>query len=293
MTSIIPKLSVCVVTYNHEKYIRECLESIVTQKCDFDFEVIVGEDCSTDGTKAIVQEYADKYPELIKPVFHTTNIGAYNNYYSIMHKIQGEYFAYIDGDDYMFQGKLSEQVKFLDDNQDFNIVWHNMISIDSITGEIIKSKHANSLKIYQLKDILVLGSVGSNSSKMARSACVLLNDMTYKKYFDFCINIFEIADKKACLLPQTLGAYNAYVTVTTLNNRGRRIQYLNNLLHLVKKFPLYRSEIGAQLIFLTIHAFKNNRDIFKDHFHAVMQTANFKSIFYFFKYHVIKRYFND
>ena len=57
-----PKVSVCVVTYNQEKYIRQCLQSIVDQETDFDFEVIVADDCSTDRTSCIVQEFADKYP---------------------------------------------------------------------------------------------------------------------------------------------------------------------------------------------------------------------------------------
>ena len=70
------KVSVCVVTYNQEKYIAECLDSLVSQETDFKFEIIVGEDCSTDGTRAIVQQYVDKYPDIVKPIFHDQNVGA-------------------------------------------------------------------------------------------------------------------------------------------------------------------------------------------------------------------------
>ena len=59
------QVSVCVVTYNQENYIAECLESLVTQQTSFKFEIIVGEDCSTDGTRAIVQQYVEQYPDLI------------------------------------------------------------------------------------------------------------------------------------------------------------------------------------------------------------------------------------
>ncbi|MDE4942717.1 glycosyltransferase family 2 protein, partial [Francisella tularensis] len=63
------KVSVCVMTYNQEKYIGPCLESLVTQETDFDFEIIVGDDFYTDGTRDVIQEYQKKFPDIIKPVF--------------------------------------------------------------------------------------------------------------------------------------------------------------------------------------------------------------------------------
>ena len=69
------KVSVCVVTYNQEKYIRKCLQSIIDQKADFDFEIIIADDCSTDNTPTIIQEFYAKYPEIVKPIFREKNIG--------------------------------------------------------------------------------------------------------------------------------------------------------------------------------------------------------------------------
>lgn len=73
------KVSVCVMTYNQEKYIGQCLESLVTQETDFDFEIIVGDDFSTDGTRDVIQEYQKKYPDIIKPVFRDKNVGITEN----------------------------------------------------------------------------------------------------------------------------------------------------------------------------------------------------------------------
>ena len=73
------QVSVCVVTYNQENYIAECLESLVNQVTNFRYEIIVGEDYSTDGTRAIVQRYVEKYPNLIVPLFYKNNIGAVEN----------------------------------------------------------------------------------------------------------------------------------------------------------------------------------------------------------------------
>lgn len=74
-----PKVSVCVVTYNQEKYIRQCLQSIVDQETNFLFEIIVADDCSTDGTAAIIRDFYHKYPSIIKSFFHYRNIGPAKN----------------------------------------------------------------------------------------------------------------------------------------------------------------------------------------------------------------------
>jgi len=129
MTEIKPKVSVCVVTYNQEKYIRQCLQSIVDQKTDFDFEVIVCDDCSTDGTSAIVQAFADRYPDLVKPISHATNIGPYRNYFFVHHQAIGEYIAHVDGDDYWLPGKLSTQVVFMENNKMCVAVYTNALVI--------------------------------------------------------------------------------------------------------------------------------------------------------------------
>jgi len=68
------QVSVCVVTYNQEKYIAQCLDSLISQKTNFNFEIIVGEDCSTDSTRAIVQKYVDQYPDLVIPLFYEKNV---------------------------------------------------------------------------------------------------------------------------------------------------------------------------------------------------------------------------
>jgi len=110
-----PKVSVCVITYNQEKYIRQCLQSIVDQETDFDFEVIVGEDCSTDGTRAIVQEFSEKFPNIVKPIYQKKNIdGGGYNFLTVHRAARGEYVAHIDGDDFALPGKLQAQANILE-----------------------------------------------------------------------------------------------------------------------------------------------------------------------------------
>ncbi len=119
-----PKVSVCLITYNQEKYIAKALDSILEQKTNFKYEVIAGEDCSTDNTKQIIQDYIDKYPHIIKPAFNEINKqGQY--LVDLVLKAKGEYVALLEGDDYWCDVyKLQKQVDFLDKNKDFSYCCH-------------------------------------------------------------------------------------------------------------------------------------------------------------------------
>ncbi len=115
------KVSVFLVTYNQEQYIRQALNSIVMQQVNFDYEVIVGEDCSTDATPTICDEYAATYPQ-IKVYHHNPNKGLLGNWEFVMNKCQGEYIALLEGDDYWIDThKLQKQVDFLDMNPQYSL----------------------------------------------------------------------------------------------------------------------------------------------------------------------------
>ena len=120
------QVSVCVVTYNQENYIAECLESLVNQVTNFRYEIIVGEDCSTDGTRAIVQRYVEKYPDLIVPLFHKENLGPVENIKQVYKKAKGKYIAHMDADDIALPGKLQKQFEVLEKNNDCVICAHQM-----------------------------------------------------------------------------------------------------------------------------------------------------------------------
>lgn len=117
------RLSVFVVAYNQERFIRPCLESIVSQKMNFDYEVIIGDDCSTDGTGAICDEFAAKYPQ-IHVYHHPKNLGLLQNWEFVMNKCKGEYIALIEGDDYWIdEHKLQRQVDWLDAHPEYTLTF--------------------------------------------------------------------------------------------------------------------------------------------------------------------------
>lgn len=109
------KVSVCIVTYNHERFIAQAVESALMQDTDFDYEIVIGEDCSTDGTRAILLELRDRHPDKIRLFLREENMGASRNFNDVFYSCRGEYVALLDGDDYWTcRHKLKKQVDLLE-----------------------------------------------------------------------------------------------------------------------------------------------------------------------------------
>jgi glycosyltransferase involved in cell wall biosynthesis len=151
----LPLISVCIITYNHERYIRQCLEGVVMQKTNFAFEVIVGEDCSTDNTRQIVAEFEARYPDLIKPVYHTRNVGGARNGYEFCYpKLTGKYIAICEGDDYWTdEYKLQKQVDFLEQNPDYVMCFHRVQSVDENNRFINGQQASPDIEKFNRQDI--------------------------------------------------------------------------------------------------------------------------------------------
>ncbi|OYU66426.1 MAG: glycosyl transferase family 2 [Cytophagaceae bacterium BCCC1] len=121
-----PLVSVHLLTYNHAKFIAQSIESVVNQQTSFPFEIVIGDDHSTDGTSQIVDQYAAQYPDLIKVVRGKTNGGPQPNSIRILENSQGKYMAALEGDDYWIDPlKLQKQADFMEQNPDFAICFTN------------------------------------------------------------------------------------------------------------------------------------------------------------------------
>ena len=119
-------VTVICITYNHEKYIAEALESFVTQKTNFKFKVFVGDDCSSDGTSAIVREYANKYPDIIIPFIREANMGGNRNAIDLCQRASSPYIAFCEGDDYWIDDyKLQKQFDFMSKNNSLRACFHS------------------------------------------------------------------------------------------------------------------------------------------------------------------------
>lgn len=169
-TTRIPKVSVCVITYNHERFIGECLQSIIDQKTNFDFEVIVGDDCSNDGTRDVIRDLERRYPGKIRPVFQEQNIGGGCNNYRVVHRLaRGAYIAHMDGDDMMEPGKLQLQSDFLDQYTECSMVAHGAFYLGLDGRKSVRvAKHRSA--IAGINELLEHQCYFTHSSKMYRSS---------------------------------------------------------------------------------------------------------------------------
>lgn len=115
-----PFLSVLFITYNHERYLKQSLDSVMSQKTDFDYEVVVGEDFSTDDTRKILREYRDRYPDKIRLLFRERNFGRPTlNVYETAMECRGKYIATLEGDDFWTDPlKLQKAVDYLESHPD-------------------------------------------------------------------------------------------------------------------------------------------------------------------------------
>lgn len=120
-----PLVSIVCITYNHEPYLRQALDGFLMQKCDFPFEIVLAEDCSTDGTREICREYAVKYPDVIHHVWSENNIGAVENEARAIRAAKGKYIALCEGDDYWTDAqKLQKQVDFMESHPEYSVTFH-------------------------------------------------------------------------------------------------------------------------------------------------------------------------
>lgn len=127
------KLSIIVPTYNHEAYIEECIHGILKQNVNFEYEVLIGEDCSKDHTAEVLRKLEKSLPSNFKIFYREKNLGGgdFGNVDDLISRAVGEYITVLEGDDYwIYENKLQRQVDFLDSHKDYVAVAHNCIVVD-------------------------------------------------------------------------------------------------------------------------------------------------------------------
>jgi glycosyltransferase involved in cell wall biosynthesis len=259
-----PKVTVCVITYNQEKYIRRCLQSIVDQATEFDFEVIVGEDCSTDGTRAIVQEFAERYPGIVKPMYQEKNIGGgVYNFLTVHRAAQGQYVAHIDGDDYALPGKLQAQANVLDFKSGCTAVWHRVDYFDDAggfcSGNTSELSQFNSGKVH-FDEAIRLGFIGVHSSLMyRRSAREVIH--VDQKVLDLYFTWDLLSKGSGYILDEVLGRYRIAASGSLTVNASPQICRLaiKHAAHFLKKNPEQRKNFFIWAITNAIFDVKNGR----------------------------------
>lgn len=167
-------VSINCITYNQVNYIRQCLEGFLIQKTNFDYEVLIHDDASTDGTDDIIREYAQKYPTIIKPIFEKENqyskgipISATFNY----PRVKGKYIAVCEGDDYWTDPyKLQKQVDFLNNHPDYAMCFHDCYIRNETQNEFYHEEIQD--RDYSVKELFSKWIVPT-ASMLLKKECVL------------------------------------------------------------------------------------------------------------------------
>ncbi|MBP2241865.1 glycosyltransferase involved in cell wall biosynthesis [Cytobacillus eiseniae] len=124
-------VSINCITYNHEKYIAACMDGFLKQKTSFDFEIIIGEDCSTDQTRKMIEEYMKQFPGKIKLITSDSNVGWRENEKRVFHASKGKYIAICEGDDYWTDPyKLQKQVDYMESHPECSLCFHAAIIVN-------------------------------------------------------------------------------------------------------------------------------------------------------------------
>ncbi len=163
------KVSVAIITYNHEAFIAQALDSILGQQTEFEFEIVVVEDCSSDATANIVRQYQKRFPSIIRAFFHATNQGPRNTMEQALLACTGQYIALLDGDDYWTSPKkLQKQVELMDSHPEMTMCFHPTTYVFD-DGEQRISHPETRLPEFTLENLIGYNPVHSQSIMFRKS----------------------------------------------------------------------------------------------------------------------------
>lgn len=247
-------VSVFMLVYNQEKYIEQTLDSILQQNTNFPFNIVIGEDCSTDNSKGILEEYLEKYPGKIKIIHSNENVGLMGNFIRTIRECDGKYIAICDGDDYWIdENKLQIQVDFLEQHPDFSIVFTNKNDLYK-DGKIVVSKAENP-SVSGFKDIIKGNYIASVTS--------LFRNTFYKRELP---NWF---------IKYPYGDWPIYLMVV---NDGSKIKFFNTITANYRKDVGISAGLRKKPSDVTLINLSILKDIFKDAYFESNKDYVYKSI---------------
>lgn len=237
-----PYVSICCLTYNHEKYIRDAIESFLMQKTEFPFEIIVHDDASTDMTPNIIREYEEKYPEIIKPIYQTENQyskGTGVLLLAILNKIKskGKYLAFCEGDDYWTDPfKLQKQIIEMEKHPECHICFHPAVIKWNcgVQEDQILSLHSYESKIFTIEEVILGGGEFMPTNSIVINKLVIPRLTSFFDTFkdipvgDYYIQILGAENGGALYLTDIMSVYRMGVS-NSWTERSQKSSKSNNL----------------------------------------------------------------
>ena len=245
-------VSISCTVYNHEKYLRQCLDGFIMQKTNFKFEVLVHDDASTDGSADIIREYEKKYPDIIKPIYQKEN--QYSKGVKISWTFQyprakGKYIALCEGDDFWIDpNKLQIQFDWMENHPEYTMCVHESYKNNLLTGEKTLVSNINSEREIRIEEILS----GTRFSTNSFFAIKDVNDSMPKEFFLYGIGdiqfiTYNTLQGKCYYFNKPMSEYNwgvvgSYTERVFLNkkNRCEHSKKLLTFLKIVDKYTNYK-----------------------------------------------------
>jgi glycosyltransferase involved in cell wall biosynthesis len=249
-----PLVSIWSITYNHVEFIKDCLEGILSQKTNFKYELVIGDDASTDGTSEILRDYATKYPKIIKPIINQTNIGSYrNSFETVLPELKGKYIAICEGDDYWTDPlKLQKQVDFLEANTSYSMTCSN-VEILGNSGFIRKRFSFNESfdidAFYLLKNNHI-----STCTVLANSSFVKSIKPIQMNFTDKYIWLALLQTGRCFYLNEVTARYRMHGmgSYTSLREYSKAIKRIEDYIEYKNLFPSQRKVLTSQIYITSI-----------------------------------------
>lgn len=281
-----PLVSVVILTYNHEKYIRQSIEGCLMQETSFPYEIIIHDDASTDKSAQIIQEFAEKYPKVIVPILQTKNQYSKDKDFPLtllIPRARGKYIAWCEGDDYWIDPlKLEKQIAVMETDPTISMCFtasrHNFLD---------NSKNPKVVRPYKSNCIVSTEDMIMKSGDVADTATLVLSKKIFNQLpgwyslspvGDAALYLLALINGKAYYLDQVTATYNRGVpnswTVRNRNNLENQKKYLINLIAMKENF-----DKSTDYQFHRYIKKRNNLDIIDLSF-VVNDHNNYKEIFY-------------
>lgn len=231
MMSGVPVVSVFMLTYNHGRFIAEAIESVLTQEMDYAFELVIGDDASTDDTRLICERYAREYPDTIRYIRNAQNLGGSENGRQVLAACRGRYLARLEGDDYMVgRRRLNDQIAWLEQHPDCMLVYGRARVIDASKTVLSEIPHLDRCFSGDLLEGMLEGNLIPACTAVYRAEILtqLPEWRSHVRYGDYLANTIAADKGKIHCFPEVLAVYRRHADSMTA-----RDQYHTNLIELI------------------------------------------------------------
>jgi glycosyltransferase involved in cell wall biosynthesis len=276
------EVSVLMITYNHQKFIIQAIESVLMQETNFKYELVIGDDLSTDETGKICKEYQTQYPSLIRVLDYTKNVGVTTNFINVYNACGGKYIAILEGDDYWIDSKkLQKQFDYLNNNIECNLVYTQSKDFHSYNNTFTLNTETEPQKL-NFVYLLHRGWFIRTATTMFRKNIDLNNWKDVRYSLDYLIHLL-------CALKGSVDKINDITTIYRRHENGisnvsteamlKRMAWFNDLLVKLNNFSnfIYDKNIRQEI--------KNNS---ADIFIVALQKFKFKYFIYIINSNILK-----